>query len=135
MQSSNFIIHFKIDENLKLKITKSIGKHRVLVNERALISRRIKKFFNIFSQAKIFLVFPYIEFCSTFFSLSPFTSSYFFAFATKICSRLDCCNYQQRNLIKKIYAIKLCVIFESLLLPRFLPFCAGEREFGRAHFG
>lgn len=34
-------------------------------------------------------------------------------------SVLDCCNYQQRNLIKKIYAIKLCVIFESLLLPFF----------------
>lgn len=39
-------------------------------------------------------------------------------------SLLDCCNYQQRNLIKKIYAIKLCVIFESLLFPLAKKCCA-----------
>lgn len=38
------------------------------------------------------------------------------------------CNYQQRNLIKKIYAIKLCVIFESLLFSAFLSLTHSRRE-------
>lgn len=76
------------------------------------------KTFSIYFPSRKFLVllspkFPYIRFYPIFSLLSPLKYV--------LDSVLDWRNYQQRNLIKKIYAIKLCVIFESSLFSLLFP--------------